>query len=315
MRSAYKKQSEQTLLLHVIGGWKGNNWGGQINSRLILDEIIIQILVRWAVPCFMMISGYLLLPPRKTDVSFKKLKNYIFRMLIILVTFGFGFCLIEILVTNKDLSLVQIIGLSLLNLLGGKSWSHMWYVYMLIGMYLIVPILRAFVQLSDEKTMKCTLLFLFCFTSIIPTINKLFEINIICVIPFSTCYIFYFLAGYYFGNHSYKIIKKFAVTFLMIGILGFTLMLVLLLLGYNVSYNSDNVFVALYSISIFVLASRSEVVSNMSKNCIIKDVSKYSFGIYILHPVILNVLNKGLNLFPDIMPIFVGERLLLKGWN
>ena len=113
--------------------------------------------------------------------------------------------------------------------------------------------------------------------------------------------------GYYLASHSNEIRNRLTSAFLIIGISGFTVMLILLIFGCTVSYDSDNMFVAMYSMAIFVIVSKSEIISNMSNCFIIKDISKYSFGIYIIHPIILNILNKGLNLFPDIMPIFIGE--------
>ena len=53
------------VLLHTISGWTAA--GGVITPsiRWFLDEVVIQVLVRWAVPVFIMISGFLLLDPEK----------------------------------------------------------------------------------------------------------------------------------------------------------------------------------------------------------------------------------------------------------
>ena len=68
-----------------------------------MDEVVIQVLVRWAVPCFLMMSGVLLLDKSK-EMSLEKLKKYIYKTLLISVTFGFGFCMIEnIFEGNKNI--------------------------------------------------------------------------------------------------------------------------------------------------------------------------------------------------------------------
>lgn len=91
---------------------------------------MIQVIVRWAVPCFIMMSGTLLLDPeRKIDTN--KVNRYIIRMLIVLVTFGFVFCIIETYVGDRSRSVSHLILTSLVNLLEGKSWSHMWYIWLL----------------------------------------------------------------------------------------------------------------------------------------------------------------------------------------
>jgi surface polysaccharide O-acyltransferase-like enzyme len=85
-------------MIHVIDGWLVSANIKLNGSRFILDEIIIQPLIRWAVPIFIMISGYLLLDPKK-DITIKKIIKYINRMILILLTFGFFYCILENLFT------------------------------------------------------------------------------------------------------------------------------------------------------------------------------------------------------------------------
>ena len=53
-----------------------------VYSYAVLDEIFM--LVRFAVPCFLMISGYLLLDPNK-EIAMPKLMRYIIRMFVVLL--------------------------------------------------------------------------------------------------------------------------------------------------------------------------------------------------------------------------------------
>ena len=45
----------------------------------------------------------------------------------------------------------------------------------------------------------------------------------------------------------------------------------------------------------------------IKNNKIIECISKYSLPIYLVHPFWLNILNKGLGIYPDVLPDIIGE--------
>ena len=63
----------------------------------------------------------------------------------------------------------------------------------------------------------------------------------------------------------------------------------------------------MYSVGIFALAKQSSLFDYLGRLKFIKDVSALSFGIYILHTTVLNVLNKSFKLYPDYFMPIVGE--------
>ena len=93
----------------------------------------------------------------------------------------------------------------------------------------------------------------------------------------------------------------------MVGIIGFMLMMLSKLYGWQVSVNPDNLFVSIYSTALFYAASKSEVLEKMEGSKLIRSISSLSFFIYILHPFYLNLVMKGLHVYPDVMPIIIGE--------
>lgn len=197
------------VLLHVVGGWVGQDFGQLAGIRLFLDGIAVQVMVRWAVPCFVMLSGFLLLNPDK-QMPIEKIWKYTSRIFAVLLTFGLVYCFLENIM-SIDMSIPQLVFSSIKNLVEGKSWSHMWYVYMIAGMYLVTPVLRAFVRQSDDRTAKCVLLVLMVCTIVVPTVNKFFGIEIVTLIPISSCYVFYYLAGWYISKWQIQYKKKLLV--------------------------------------------------------------------------------------------------------
>lgn len=61
----------------------------------------------------------------------------------------------------------------------------------------------------------------------------------------------------------------------------------------------------MWSMFIFYLFSSKRI--SIKENKILNCISKYSFGIYLIHTFWLNIANKGLHIFPNILPIGIGE--------
>lgn len=72
----------------------------------------------------------------------------------------------------------------------------MWYLYMLIGLYLITPVIRPFVAKASDMDMQTALIVLFILSSLFPTLNSMGAgLNGYMII--STPYIFIYLLGYW----------------------------------------------------------------------------------------------------------------------
>lgn len=251
-----------------------------------------------------MISGFLLLNPDK-EVSLNKAMRYALRMVLVLFTFGLFYCLVEAVVTKGFSDPVGAILASVKNLFEGKSWDVMWYVYMILGLYLLTPMLRAFVRAADFTTAGAMLAVLFVFTLIRPTIDFMFNLELAEVLPVEAPFLFYYLAGYYLGRLRPS--KNVRITALLVGSVGFVAMLLIEWRGKREAVGYDNAFVALYSMAIFASSMDSRFLERLSKSSLISGLSKYSFGIYLLHTFFLNLFMKGFGLFPDILPVGIGE--------
>lgn len=92
----------------------------------------------WAVPCFVMVTGALLLDENR-EVSFDKLFNkYILRALGALVVFSMVFRIFDIIMDKESFGLKSILK-GFYEIFTGTGWSHIWYLYLLIGLYLLLP--------------------------------------------------------------------------------------------------------------------------------------------------------------------------------
>lgn len=298
------------VMIHVIEGWiKAENvkiinniiytGGGVIDrNRWLLDCVIFRTITRFAVPCFIMITGCLLLNPKK-NVTVDKIKVYLKRIFLVLATFGFAFAFIEAFISSNNKSIINIVLVALSNLVQGKAWTHMWYLYCLIGLYILTPLLRKFVKLANEREVKFTLICLFVLSSLIPTINHIFKLNISTFYLEGLNYLFIYLGGYYIScTNIFK--EKNLYIGGIIGIVGF-----FLCCYFNVYNSQINVFMILEAMAIVKLFASEKI--KIKPNKFINLIAKYSFTIYLVHCFWINILYKGFHLYPNILPIFIGE--------
>ena len=174
-------------------GWHGMN--------------ILTSLAFTAVPLFFMMSGYLLLTSEKTaDVSYL-LKKRLPHLLVPLA----GWTVVAVLwiaVLNRDFSAASIGG-NLLSALHTPAWIHFWYMYTLIALYVISPILYGGLRTLD-KTGHIFLFCLICLISVQAMVQTLFpalslHIDLIDKLGMFGGTVALFLLGYYLGTLERKI--------------------------------------------------------------------------------------------------------------
>ena len=268
------------------------------NSITVNDSILYYAIINsshFAVPVFIMVTGYLLLNPEK-DISINKIiQKYVFRMIIVLFTFGVFFAWLEIIFDTKTFNIFQVFT-SIYNVIIGNTWDHMWYLYMLIGLYLITPILRKFVYNSTNKEIKYFLLLNLIFLSIFSQIKSFFDIDIDFYIPISSIYPFYYVLGYYIGNTPRtKSNRKIVATSIII-----CFVILILSAIKNVSDLADyhSFIVIILSASIFILVRDTSEYYKKHYGSFLKLISRCSFGMYVIHMFFINILYKFLKINP-----------------
>ena len=120
------------------------------------------------------------------------------RMGTVLILFGSAFALLEQIFERKTLE-IEMIPNSVLLVLQQKSWSHLWYLYVLIGIYLVLIPLKKFVDNSSNKEICIFIAILLAGNFIIPTFNIAFSTKIENYMLF-TQYVTYVLLGYTIGG-------------------------------------------------------------------------------------------------------------------
>lgn len=164
------------------------------NNYIILT--CVYTVIQWAVAVFLMISGNLLLHSNK--LTFTKVKKMTIRMCTVLLLFGSTFAFLEQVFEKKTFELGMLPN-SLFMTLQQKSWSHLWYLYVLIGIYLIIIPLKKFVDNSTNLEICLFTVILMIGNFVIPTINIVFCTQIENYMLF-TQYVTYIMFGYIIGG-------------------------------------------------------------------------------------------------------------------
>jgi surface polysaccharide O-acyltransferase-like enzyme len=253
-----------------------------------------------------MITGVLFLNPEKNITLEKILKKYVFRIALAIIIFGIPYCFMEIFFNENMTFKIDLVGIALLNTIQGKSWDHMWYLYMIAGLYLCIPLIKIFTVNASKRVIKYILVILFIFTSVVPTMENILPYKFGIYIPINSVYVFYLLLAYYI--HYTDIIIKKSILWSLMAI--YIIYVILISLNQDFVSLSDGGSVILngYNSPIVIMATFSIFCLFRQKNTqnkITEIIAPMCFGIYLIHTLFINFLYKFIKLSPEKHPLII----------
>ncbi len=260
-----------------------------------LDSSITMWLTSYlTAPCiglFFMISGSLLIPTKDDLKSFifKRLKRILIPTIIWSLFYLFvAFIKQEI---GIDSLLISIISIPI----APQGHGIMWFMYTLIGCYLIIPIVSPYILRATKKQIELILIF-WIITLCYPYLQEIINIQHGAYNPlyYFGGFFGYMILGYYLSKYPIKLNIE---SSLCIGgeILFISILPVIIFYIYNINYHDfeENPFwylsisVAIMCIAWFVLIQNINI---RKENKMISNISKLSFGIYFIHIFIMREL-------------------------
>ncbi len=166
---------------------------------------IYSALTRWCVPAFAMLSGALILDPKGgnkvTDLLLR-----ILRVLLGLCLWSAIYVLVDLLLAGRGLTLRGFLA-AMESALLGNSHSILWFLYIIIGFYILSPILRAFANGASRAVARYALILSYLVAMVLPTVLAFFPNSTVSryldrlqLYPVLG-YFFYFIAGYFFRHY------------------------------------------------------------------------------------------------------------------
>lgn len=281
------------IMIHISAGFVMKN---EIGSSEFVWGNIFDSVSRIGVPLFIMTSGALMLDPRKqvtiNEIFYRRLPKILILLLMWSIFYAVMYKIMipVIKVGQIDFSIKAfIIDIAL-------GYYHLWYLYMQAGLYVAVLFLRILAVKKNQNLVLIYLLISALFQFTIPIIKggtlyfKGAEQLIIFIekfqLGFFNVFIAYFLLGWYIVHIG--ISKRMKVALYLSSLLALLLMIIYVHISkdYTNAYSNSGIFVFIYSAGIFTALNSINIKPN-KKSLFISNISKYSFGIYVVHVILL----------------------------
>ena len=225
---------------------------------------------------FIMISGYLLLD--KTEEAMVFFKKRILNILPLFLVFNIVY--------------IYVGKIPIMPVLKGKAItaSHFWYIYMILGLYLLTPWLQKVLKYAEKETLFVVFLWFLC-----NILNPYLRYFNLAEIPFSnfplTGFIGYYILGYFVKKYDNKVKRASFILIIVIYALGFLLSFlstkyVLAVTGKRVSdfFDKNSLGTFIMTLSFFVFWCKF----NFSKrDRIIKIVADSTYFAFLVHLIVL----------------------------
>lgn len=288
------------VMIHCSGIFV-ENYKPQMNEFVFGN--LFNSIARVGVPLFLMVSGSLFLDENKEITLKNIISKNVKSIAIVTIVWAFIYAIIHNvffpLLTGGNISIKD----TFVNIMNGHY--HMWYLYMIIGIYIITPILKKIVCKENKEIILFLIIVLFVVQFLLPTIEKTciqwLDISFIMTwidkfhLAFFDGYITYYLVGWYIVHVGIK--QKHLKFIYFIGLLSlmFIVFYVQFTGNYKNAYENIGVPVFVYSISIFIALNNIKFNLKEKTMKIIGSLSKLTFGVYIVHALVLDLFK---NLFP-----------------
>lgn len=298
------------ILVHCIEPFYLNAEGTYIATRSdALWVTAVDSLLRIAVPLFVMTSSYLLMPLRSDTSTFYRRRFE--RVVIPFIVWSLAYAFIPMWGSGGDVAIVDNLKQLSVNLMWHSG--HLWYVYMLIGLYLFMPILSPWLERVSKRGERAFIL-IWLFSTAVPFFRELAlsirgtaEVwgeaswNEFGLLYYFSGFIGYVVAADYIRKYVDWGAKKsicVALPLIIVGYIATALPFYLqlpdnypvidtidLAAKLELSWDFTATGVALMTLGVFLLFKL--IKRPTARYAIIGDISRLSYGIYLLHMFVL----------------------------
>ena len=246
---------------------------------------------RFGVPVFVMISGAIFLDKEYT-LDLKRLyKHNILRLVVLYAIWSAAYGLFDTRTWDWKAAGIKTI---LREMLNGRY--HLWFIPMIAGIYVLLPILKGWIENAKQKTIEYFLMIFFVLQICSETIRALVlsdEIHYILdlsKVEMACGYIGYFVLGYYLAHIGISAkVKKVLYALVVPAIVANVVLGLLLAWRVNAPvatiYDSFGIFTFILSLALFVFVCEKGKKANVGAKSskVWKELSADTLGVYVMH--------------------------------
>lgn len=253
--------------------------------------VLMESITKFCIPVFVMTSGVFMLD-RDKHISVKSVYfKYVLKFVVAYIFWSGAYSLYSSgLLFNFNVSHIK----TLINdFIVGHF--HLWYLWMLIGIYITLPFLRKIA--SDYNILKYFIIVVFLSSSVIPFIDAVTGKNFIAIVDNKlfvniNVYTSMLMIGYFIYKYPYKINKLGNRKFIIIGIICVVITALLTIATKDLETYFEDYMPLNIIYGACVLALMSRVFLPEKHKGIITAVSNNSFGIFLIHVFVIYMYDK-----------------------
>jgi len=257
------------------------------------------------------------------------IKKYCRRIALAILLFGVPYAASELVVAERTFR-IRMIPEALKMTLTGHTWSHMWYLYLILFLYLITPLLKKVLRVLPVWGVAAVMAVIFLGSSVAPFLNKVLDVNSIPVLPDGGVYFLYYLCGYLFAVREVCVDKAESsgtsgkgmeagldtepvrgkrignVWLMAAAVLMMGMILSRTLAGFSIQMAYNYPFTVLLAVLLFAAgwngrrdgAASTAREKDRTHRIPWQEAGALSFAVYLVHPVYVNLLYKFVKITP-----------------
>lgn len=290
------------VLIHACGASALYKYG-KIPQIDWLSANFLDSLVRCSVPLFVMISGSLLLRRGREAVTIRQVVRRVNKVLLPLLIWSAGYLLYVSHYTGMPVNF--------LSMLNKPAMYHLWFVYMIIGIYFLLPVFQALYDLVfDRREMQVYLLVIWFVVTCIPTY---WPIPSLALLQQGSLlgYGGYFLIGGIIASSDRNQVAT--LVWFIIYVIGVVITFFLTLhfseqanAAVETAYTYFSPNVAVTAIAAFILFKRARISNYFAKY--LQSIGDKSFLVYFMHVVFIKPVSTAISIVN--LPMFASILLI-----
>jgi surface polysaccharide O-acyltransferase-like enzyme len=260
---------------------------------------VVESFVRPCVPLFVMVSGMLLLAPQREYTIRTFLVRRFGRVGVPFLSWACLYFVWRAWYHGEEISMTGALG----ELVSGPVYTHFWFVYMLMGLYLATPILGVFTRYASHSQLWYFVVLWFIASSLVPALARLWGVEVGIGWSVALGFSGYYLLGYVLRGYILRGRR------LILAVVGVVLLAVMKALGtwYGTRANAGELVEAFYDnlspnvilmSGLMFLIMRSLPANGLRPGRgfgrLLQSIGTTSFGVYLVHPIVQETLMGGM---------------------